>query len=179
MKTFKLNGNLGKFDVTFPQSLEEISKEYFEECCNFIHPAPNYAVVAVVYKDNLSIVITAVKNKKPTNISVIPVFIKTGKTDDDFINSLNLGDKVVVAASDLSIGHHINSPYNKLTPSNIARLCEGDRNIYNDALKLSEQICMIEFKLIPINAIHAKLDNTKNSFINPFVRRSVDSNGEA
>lgn len=179
MRTFKLSGKLGKYDVTFPQSLEEISKKYFEECTNFVHPAPNYALVAVVYKDDLSVVITAVKTKKPTNISVVPVFIKVGATDDEFIKSLNIGDKIVVAASDLSIGHHINSPYNKLTPTNIASICDGDKDIYNTALKMQEQICMIEFKLIPINAIHAKLDTTKNSFINPFIRKSVDSKGEA
>ena len=113
MKTFKVNGNAGSYLINLPQNLEEIGTKYLTKCTDFINPAPNYAVVAIVYKDSLSLVLTSFKKKTPTNMAVIPVFIKSGATDSEFINSLNLGDRIVIAGSDLSIGHHINSPYNK------------------------------------------------------------------
>ena len=169
MKTFEVNGNIGSYLINLPQSLEEISTEYLTHCTDFINPAPNYAVVAVVYKDSLSLVLTSFKKKTPTNMAVIPVFIKSGITDSEFINSLNLGDRVVIAGSDLSIGHHINSPYNKITPSTICAVCEGDKDIYKKAMSMQEPVCFVEFKLVPISAIHAKLDKTTNEYLNPFI----------
>lgn len=179
MRKFSVNGKLGAFEVNLPESLDEISNDYFELCTSFVHPAPNYALVAIVYKDNLSLVLSAGKKKQDVNVSIIPVFIKAGETDSDFINSLKMGEKVVVAGSDLSIGHHINSPYNKITPTNIIRLCEGDKEIYSAALVMQTPVCFVEFKLIPASAIHANLDRTANSFINPFIKKAGDSSGEA
>lgn len=169
MKSFKVNGNFGSYLINLPQSLEEIGTEYLSHCTDFINPAPNYAVVAVVYKDSLSLVLTNFKKKTPTNMAVIPVFIKAGTTDSGFINSLNAGDRVVVSGSDLSIGHHINSPYNKITPNSIFIICEGDKDIYKNAMSMQEPVCFVEFKLVPISAIHAKLDKTTNEYDNPFI----------
>lgn len=179
MNTIKVNGNLGEFELNLPENLDEISNEYLKQCTDFVHPAPDYALVGVVYKDALSLVLTAAKKNKPANVQVIPIFIKAGKTNYEFINSLTLGDKVVVSASDLSIGHHINSPYNKITPQNIINVCEGDREIYKDALTFNKPICFLEFKLVPISAIHANLDKTANSFVNPFIHKVNTNMGEA
>ena len=169
MKSFEVNGNIGSYLINLPQSLEEVGTEYLTHCTNFINPAPNYAVVAVVYKDSLSLVLTSFKKKAPTNMAVIPVFIKSGVTDSEFINSLNLGDRVVIAGSDLSIGHHISSPYNKITPSTISVICDGDKDIYRESMTMQEPVCFVEFKLVPISAIHAKLDKTTNNYLNPFI----------
>ena len=179
MKTIKVNGNLGEFELNLPENLEEISNEYFEKCADFVHPAPNYALVAIVYKDSLSLILTAAKNNKPVNASIIPIFIKAGETDSDFIKNLKLGEKVVVAGSDLSIGHHINSPYNKITPTNIINVCEGDKEIYKDAILMNKPICLVEFKLVPVSCLHASLDKTANSFINPFIHKVTSNVAEA
>ena len=179
MKTFKVNGNLGEFELNLPESLSEISNDYLMSCTKFIHPAPDYAVVAVVYKDSLSLVLTAAKKNKPANIAVIPVFIKAGETSSEFINNLSIGNRVVIASSDLSIGHHINSPYNKITPQNVIDVCDGDKEIYKDAILMQKPVCFIEFKLVPVSAIHANLDNTATSFINPFVHKVTSNVAEA
>lgn len=169
MKAFKVNGKAGSYVINLPQSLEEIGTKYLDDCTKFINPAPNYAVVAIVYKDLLSLVLTASKKKTPVNAAVIPVFVKAGDSDSEFIKSVKLGDRVVVSGSDLSIGHHISSPYNKITPSIIASICDGDKDIYREAMTMQELVCFVEFKLVPISAIHAKLDDTPKGYINPFV----------
>ena len=169
MKTFKVNGKAGSYVINLPQSLKEIGTEYLSYCTKFINPAPNYAVVAIVYKDSLSLVLTGAKKKTSVNIAVSPVFVKSGDSDSEFIKSINLGDSVVVAASDLSIGHHIGSPYNKITPSIIASICDGDKDIYREAMTMQEPVCFVEFKLVPISAIHAKLDDTPKGYVNPFI----------
>ena len=176
MKTFKVNGKAGSYVINLPQSLKEIGTEYLSYCTKFINPAPNYAVVAIVYKDSLSLVLTAAKKKTPVNTAVIPVFIKAGDNDSEFIKSIKLGDRVVVSASDLSIGHHISSPYNKITPSTISVICDGDKDIYRESMTMQEPVCFVEFKLVPISAIHAKLDDTVKDYVNPFIS-SDDKNG--
>lgn len=179
MKTVVANGKLGRFEINFPESLEEIGNDYFEACTEFIHPANDYAVVAIVYKDALNLVLTSAKKKQPAQLGIIPVFIKSGETNSEFIKSINLGDKIVVAASDLSIGHHINSPYNKITPENIIRLAEGDVEVTRQSLAMTRPVCFVEFKIIPVSAIHAKLDSTTNSFINKFVHKADANIAEA
>ena len=122
------------------------------------------------YKDSLSLILTAYKKKTATNMAVVPVFIKAGTNDSEFVKSIELGDKVVVSGSDLSIGHHIQAPFNKITPTIITALCEGDKDIYKEAMLMTEPVCFVEFKLVPISAIHAKLDDkVKISINNPFV----------
>lgn len=180
MKNFKVNGDLGEFDLSLPESLEEIPVDYFKECTDFVHPAPNYALVAIVYKDSLNLILTASKRKEGANVAIVPVFIKAGTTDSEFVNDLNTGDKIVVSGSDLSIGNHINSPYNKITPDNIVRICKNaGKEFYKSTLELNTPICLVEFKIVPIGAIKSKLDKTKNSFVNPFVHKSIAKGGEA
>lgn len=180
MKNFKVNGSLGEFELSLPESLEEIPVEYFKECTDFVHPAPNYALVAIVYKDSLNLILTSAKKTEGVKVAIIPIFVKGGTTDSEFINSLKTGDKVVISGSDLSIGNHINSPYNKITPDNIIRVCQNaGREFYQSTLELNTPICLVEFKLVPMNAIRSKLDRTKNSFINPFIHKVMTNTGEA
>ena len=178
MKTFKVNGKAGSYFIELPQSLEEIGTKYLDDCTKFINPAPNYVVVAIVYKDLLSLVLTASKKKTPVNAAVIPVFIKAGYSDSEFIKSIKLGDRVVVSGSDLSIGHHINSPYNKITPSTISIICDGDKDIYRESMTMQEPVCFVEFKLIPISAIHAKLDDAVKGYVNPFISKDNEDDIE-
>ena len=180
MKNFKVNGALGEFELSLPESLEEIPVDYFKKCTEFVHPAPNYALVAIVYKDSLNLILTAGKKKEGVNVQIVPVFVKSGTTDSEFVKSLNMGDKVVISGSDLSIGNHINSPYNKITPDNIIRVCQNaGREFYQSTLELNTPICLVEFKLVPVGAIRSKLDRTKNSFVNPFIHKAIAKGGEA
>ena len=178
MKTFKVNGKAGSYFMELPQSLEEVGTKYLDDCTKFINPAPNYAVVAIVYKDLLSLVLTAAKKKTPVNAAVIPVFVKAGDSDSEFIKSIKLGDRVVVSGSDLSIGHHISSPYNKITPSTISIICDGDKDIYRESMTMQEPVCFVEFKLVPISAIHARLDNTVKGYVNPFISKDSEDDVE-
>ena len=178
MKAFKVNGKAGSYFIELTQNLEEIGTKYLDDCTKFINPAPNYAVIAVVYKDLLSLVLTASKKKTPVNAALIPVFVKAGDSDSEFIKSINLGDRVVVSGSDLSIGHHISSPYNKITPSTISVICDGDKDIYRESMTMQEPVCFVEFKLVPISTIHAKLDDTPKGYVNPFISTAVKDDVE-
>jgi hypothetical protein len=176
MKTFKIDGKLGKFEITLPEELSEISNEYLAECTKFVHPAKDYALVGVVSKENLNVILTAARKNQSVNVPIIPIFIKAGDTDCELVKNLKIGTRVVVAGSDLSIGNHINSPYNHITTTNIVRICEGDRNITRETLVLNRPVCFLEFKLVPVSAIHAVLDVTPNKYEDPFIKPIKDDN---
>ena len=89
MKTFNVNGKLGSFEINLPESLKEIPVDYFKECTDYIHPARDYAVVAIVYKDSLNLILTAAKKKNSASVAIIPVFVKMGETDSEFAKTLN------------------------------------------------------------------------------------------
>lgn len=160
MKQFTVDGKRGAYSFILPESVNEISKEYLTKCTKHIEVAPNYALIALVYQDSLAIVLNAPKSKQNQTIQIVPVFVKSGAVEGEFLNNLKLGDKVVVAASDLSLGNHINSPYNEITPSRIISICEGDAHIYKTALSMTTPVCFMEFKIVPINVIHAVINDT-------------------
>ena len=170
MKKFIVDGKLGKFEITLPEEFSEISKEYLERCTEHIHPAENYALVGVVSKEYLNTILTASKKGQSINIAITPIFIKAGPTDAEIVKRLSIGTRVIVSGSDLSIGNHINSPYNKITTNNIVSLCEGDRNITKESILLTRPVCFLEFKIVPISAIKGNLDDTPNRFDNEFVK---------
>lgn len=162
MKHFEVNGNCGRFELNLPQSIAEISAEFLDNCTKHITVAPNYALVAIAYKNDLNVLLTAMNKKKPTNVPVVPIAVKLNVTfDDEFYKNIKLGDTVVVSASDLSIGNHIFCPANTLSPSNIAAICEGDKNIYRETIGSDNKIYLVEFKVIPISAIKARLGADK------------------
>lgn len=41
---------------------------------------------------------------------------------------------------------------------------------------MQEPVCFVEFKLVPISAIHAKFDEIKMGYVNPFI--SKDDKGD-
>ena len=172
MKTFKINGKLGEFDVSLPEELSEISEDYLKSCTDFIHPDKYYALVGIVYKDTLNLILTSARKQKPAQVNIVPIFIKAGECESDFIKNLKLGDRIVISPSDLSLGHHIKSPYNKITPDYIVDICEGDKNITGTLWStIQNPVCFLEFKLVPITAIHAVLDKTPYKFDNPFIHK--------
>ena len=162
MKHFEVNGNCGRFALNLPQRVAEINTTFLNNCTKHITVAPNYALVAIAYKNDLNVLLTAMNKKKPTNVPIVPIAVKLNVPGDNkFYNDIKLGDVVVVSASDLSIGNHIVCPANTLSPSNIAAICEGDRNIYRETIGSDNKIYLVEFKLIPISAIKARLDADK------------------
>lgn len=162
MKHFEVNGNCGRFELNLPQSVAEISNEFLDNCTKHITITPNYALVAIAYKNDLNVLLTAMNKKQPTNVPIVPIAVKLNVPGDNkFYNDIKLGDVVVVSASDLSIGNHIVCPANTLSPSNIAKICEGDRNIYRETIGSDNKIYLVEFKLIPISAIKARIGAKK------------------
>lgn len=157
MKEFKLV--VGNVEKTYhlPTSIKEIPVSYYENAVKQVIPADNYSVVAIVYHESLASIILAQKqNRKNASIGVVPIFVKTNSKDSEFINNISLGDKLIIASSDLTLGHHVVSPTNELSLDKFISDVNKDtfvaqryKNNYG-----SEECYFVEFKLVPNCVIH-------------------------
>ena len=177
MLTLKTNNVRGIYELNLPTSLDEIDESYITEVTSHVKVDANYTLVGLIYREKLStLILAATRNKKKSDVAVIPVFVKTGKTDSELINNLKIRDKLIVSASDIMMGYHISAPNNLLTINTILNLLEGDAESYTKLLGNNEQCYFIEFKLIPNCNIHGAYSETNvEDFVNPFVTKISDA----
>lgn len=176
MLKLKINGNAGKFNVNLPTDFSEITNDYLSTVTKHIDVAPEYSLVALVYREKLAVILNSSKQNKEINTSVVPVFVKAGDTDTKFIKKMRLGNVAIVTGSDLAIGIHVNSPLNLLSIPNIVSICYGDNNIYKDALTNNQYCHFVEFKLVPNSAIKGIICDVDKNTINPYVYKDMTEN---
>ena len=149
MIKFKTNGKLGKFIITLPTNIKDLSADYLKSITEDISVAPNYALICIAYKDKLSNFIITAKRAKPTQIATVPIYVK-GECEDKSI-ALNAGDKIIISGSDISLGYHVTTPSNDLNLNKFINYIDGDNNAYQRAI--TEQgdnyVYFIEFKIVP------------------------------
>ena len=154
MNTFNVSTEKGKLRVSLPTSIDEISTEYLKAVTRHIRVGNEYSLVAIVYKTNTAMLLNASKQKDAVT-SVIPLFIKSGKTEDEFINSLDIKDVLTITGSDIAMGIHVGNPYNELSMSRIASIFKEDSDIVKASFTDKTMYYFVEFKLIPNCNIHA------------------------
>ena len=176
MLTLNVNGTQRDFTLNLPTTLSDITKEYITNVTSHIEVDANYTVVGTVFREKLSTLILASRrNKKNSEIAVIPIFVKAGKTDSELINKLDVGEKLIIAPSDIMLGHHLSTPTNLLTINNILNIMEEDSEVYNKVIGIQEQCYFIEFKLVPNCSIHGAYKNYSNDYKNPFVIKTRET----
>lgn len=176
MFNFQVKTPNGVYNVNLPTNFSEVSKDYLRYATEHIQVAPEYSLVALIYRERLAVILNSSKQNKELNTSVVPVFVKAGKTDSNFINNMQLGDTIIITGSDLSIGVHVNSVLNVLSIPNIVAMCKDDSNSYKNALKNSDYCHFVEFKLVPNSAIKGILGAVKFSNVNPYVSKETKEN---
>lgn len=176
MLTLDVNSNRGVFKLNLPTSLNEIDESYIMKVTNHVKVDSNYTLIGVVFREKLStLILAARKNKKNSDIPVIPVFVKAGKTNSELINGLKVRDKLLISASDIMMGYHVSAPNNLLTINTILELIEEDITTYNKLIGSNEYCYFIEFKLVPNCNIHGAYEQSKVAeFVNPFVTKIAD-----
>ena len=177
MLTLKTSNARGVHELNLPTSLNEIDESYITEVTSHIKVDANYTLIGLIYREKLStLVLAATRNKKTSDIAVIPIFVKAGESDSKFINSLNIKDKLIVSPSDIMMGYHVSAPNNLLTINNILDLVEGDPVVNKKLMNINEQCYFIEFKLVPNCNIHGAYEKSKvTEFVNPFVTKVSES----
>lgn len=174
MLKLEVNSNAGKFILNLPTMFKEVTNEYMDNAVKHIAVAPEYSLIALVYREKLAVILNSAKQNKEMNTSVVPVFIKAGTTDSKFIKNIKLGNKIIVTGSDLSIGIHVNSPLNSLSIPNVVAICEGDNNVYKEAITSTQYCYFVEFKLVPNSAIKGVI-GAASMQVDPYVQRVAEA----
>lgn len=166
MKEFNVTIKERNVIISIPTSIDEVKKEYLENISKHIGVGDEHSLIALVYKVNLAYILNTKRKIKDSVSSIIPVFVKTGATENDFVNSLNTKDVLVVSASDISIGHHVGNIANTLSLGNVVNALNTNKELIKNSLIDQDNYYLIEFKIIPNCAIHGiigipeKEDNT-------------------
>ena len=170
MLKFEVNGNYDSILMNLPTKLSEITPEYLNEVTSNIVVADNYSLIGILYKESLASVILA-NSRKQKNITtaIVPVFVKAGTTDTEYIKNISCGDKIIIAPSDIAMGHHVTCPKNKITINNILEYCNSDKEAYKHAIGISQACYYLEFKIVPNCNIHGNYIEETSSYKNPFI----------
>lgn len=154
MLKFEVNGKLGSYVLNLPTKLEDITQGYLQHVTKDVIVAPNYSLVALCYKEKLSTFLLAGRGtKNEVSTAVIPLFVKSGDSDSNFVNIMLTGTKLIISPSDMAMGYHVNCPKNTLNINLLAAYSEGDNQAYQRAVAIKDNIYFLEFKLVPNNAI--------------------------
>lgn len=170
MLKFEVNGKHGSIIMNLPTKLSEITPEYLNEVTSNVVVADNYSLIGILYRESLASVMLA-NNRKQKNITtaIVPVFVKAGTTDTEYIKNMSCGDKIIIAPSDIAIGHHVSCPKNVITINNILEYCNGDKEAYKNAICVSQPCYYLEFKIVPNCNIHGNYKEESDSYKNPFI----------
>lgn len=179
MLKFEVNGKHGAISMNLPTKLSEITPEYLNEVTSNVIVADNYSLIGILYRESLASIILA-NNRKQKNITtaIIPIFVKAGATDTEYIKNISCGDKIVIAPSDIAMGHHITCPKNVITINNILDYCDGDKEAYQLAIGVSQPCYYLEFKLVPNCNIHGYYKEESGSYKNPFIEFGSGTNAQ-
>lgn len=157
MKEFNVTIKERNVIISLPTSLDEIKKEYLENISKHIKVGDEHSLIALVYKVNLAYILNTKRKIKDSVSSIMPVFVKTGATENNFVNSLNTKDILVVSGSDISLGHHVGNIANTLSLSSVVNAWNTDKELIKKSLIDQSDYYLVEFKIIPNCVIHGTI----------------------
>lgn len=177
MLSFKFNIKDDVVNLKLPTSLTEITPEYLKSVTNQIQLADDYTLIAIAYRESFANVVMSGTKKGKLTAAVVPIFVKTGHTDNEYMNTINCGDKLVIGASDISMGFHATTPKNMITFNHVVDLFNDDKQAYLEAVKIRNYCYFVEFKIVPNCTIHGHYDaDNDESFSSPFVHIEHNTN---
>lgn len=181
MKEFNVSGRYGNYNITLPTKLEEITPEYLNGVTSGVVIAPEHSLIAIVSREKLAVILNASKKREAIATSVLPLFVKSGETEFDFIKHIETGQKLIMASSDLGRGYHVICPDNKITVEGIIKICADDKELSKTIFIQQDYLYFVDFKLIPncdIKGAYSNYDAKPITF-NPdvFVRKIENTGG--
>ena len=182
MKDFTVKSNGGEMTFHFPTSLDEITTDYLEKVTEHIQVADNYCLVAIVYHETLgSVIIARKQSKKGLTGAVVPIFVKAGYTENEFVNSMSCKDKLIIASTQLNLAHHVACPINTLSLDYFIRAIDGDNELFRryDNSFGKEPCFFVEFKMVPNCDIVGYYEQGLTTMTNPYITTNSNVVAEA
>lgn len=156
MVNLQVNYRGGDYLLSLPTTLSEINFEYLNKITQHIHVAPDYALIAVVYKVRPIEIVSSVKQNKNANVNAVAAFIK-GNSAPGFYDNIKLGDTVVIAPADIALGHTVRVVNNNLTPSKLLELADTNPDLNKKLIGVMTPTYFVDFKIVATAFIHGSM----------------------
>lgn len=156
MVNLQVNYRGGDYLLSLPTTLSEINFEYLNKITQHIHVAPDYALIAVVYKARPIEIVSSVKQNKNANVGAVAAFIKSNSAPG-FYDNIKLGDTVVIAPADIALGHTVRVVNNNLTPTKLLELAETNPDLNKKLIGVMTPTYFVDFKIVATAFIHGSM----------------------
>lgn len=156
------------YAINVPTSFDEITKDFFEGITKNVNLPKHHCIVAMCTKAKLFDFMTATSSSTQTMATLIPYLACIRKDDNENLNA-EIGEKIIIDRTSLERGVHLNLPC-CISASNFYKYVESDKNLVGkirtgqytidkDGIKVSPEICIVEFKIVPVVSISATIKN--------------------
>lgn len=164
----KIENDKMPYSIYVPTSLEEIDIDYLNQTLDNVVVAPNYCIIALIYKTKL---FSLISNMKSNQNGTVQCVVKLAKShNNELVQGNIIGNTVVINRSSIEMGTHLTIPDNILNPIEVAKYCEKDPDLvkailtgayFNDGTKTSDHVAklespycyFVEFKMVPYTDI--------------------------
>lgn len=166
---YQLKSSKADYILNLPTNPDEITPEVLTKLTEHINLSKNYAIIALRYKVSpFELAMGAKTIKQNVQVSVVPLLAKVnGELNGD------IGDRVSISQSELSLGVHING-LTKISVDNVKDYINSDESLSKSIINKTafagadtKFIYLLEFKIVGINSIRALIKNKQTD--DPYV----------
>ena len=161
----KLRNEKRNYEINLPTNFKEINFDALVDVVKNVKISEHYAMIALCQSFNpFNLALLGTKNGKDVNVAVSANFIKSNDPNNKV--PAKAGDKVIISRTDLELSTHISMKFGLSTatigttieenPSVATLLRNGPLDDNGNPVK---EVIAIEFKLVPLTAIKAVIDN--------------------
>lgn len=158
MVNLKVSYRGGDYLLSLPTTLSEINVDYLNKITQHIHVAPDYALIAILYKVRPIEIVSSVKQNKNANVGAVAMFIKSNSNSNTgFYDNIKLGDTIIIAPTDIALGHTVRVVNNNLTPSKLLELAETNPDLNKKLIGVMTPTYFVDFKVVATAFIHGSM----------------------
>lgn len=158
--------------ILLPTRISDIKQNDLELLTTNIKLPKYYCIIALCFKTKLFDLAFITGKSKNSLLKVTPIMCKISEEDSKERN-INICDRVIIDRSSIERGVHINIP-TAVSSNAVINYIDSDqefkKKLTTDAeyAKLrSQQVIVMEFKIVPINDIYGAVD-LKKSYHDPY-----------
>ena len=158
---FDIKNPKKSFYVSFPTSITEVTKDYFDNLLGNIKLQEHYCIVALCFKEKVSNLALNLRDRRNTTSNVTPIIAKIAEDNECNYKQMNVA---VVDRTNLERGIHLPMNNNWIGVAGFERYIDNNLTLINqlangsywkEVSKTTPEIILVEFKILPIRDIVA------------------------
>lgn len=169
---FDIKNPKKSFYVSFPTSIAEVTKGYFDSLLGDIKLQEHYCIVALCFKEKVSTLALNIRDRRNTTSNITPIIAKIAEDNECHYKQMEIA---VVDRTNLERGIHLPMNNNWIGVAGFEKYLDGNLALINqlasgaywkETNKTTPEIILVEFKILPIRDIVAvRANNVPNTCI--------------